>query len=100
MARAIDRIFYCSRAWEKCRAEYLKKVNHLCERCLAKGIYEPAVVVHHKVHLTEENFGDPELMLGFDNLEALCSAHHNEEHFGKKKNRRWQFVDGELVTRD
>lgn len=99
MARAIKRDFYCSSAWEKCRTEYLKKVNHLCERCLAKGIYEPAIVVHHKVYLTEETFGNTELMLGFDNLEALCSAHHNEEHKSNKKDRRWEFVDGELLVK-
>lgn len=98
--RAIDRSFYCSSAWENCRAEYLKKVNHLCERCLAKGIYEPAYIVHHRVHLTQENFGDPELMFGFDNLEALCLACHNEEHKTKVREKRWKFVEGELLTRE
>lgn len=73
--------------------------NHLCERCLAKGIYEPAYIVHHKVYLDEQTFGDPEVMLSFDNLECLCIAHHNEEHFGKKRERRWKFIEGELVTK-
>lgn len=100
MARAIPISFYNSRAWHKCKEAYLSKVNHLCERCLENGIYEPAVIVHHRVHLTEENYGNAELMFGFDNLEALCLAHHNEEHFGKKRERRWKFIDGELVTRN
>jgi len=39
-------------------------------------------------------------MTGFNNLEALCLACHNEEHFGKKQDRRWEFVDGELVTKE
>lgn len=99
MARQIKRSFYCSKTWLRCRERYLKSVNHLCERCLAKGLYEPAVVVHHKIYLTEENFGDPKLMFGFDNLEALCAAHHNEEHKTVEHERRWKFIDGELVTR-
>ncbi len=98
--RSIDRSFYCSSAWEKCREEYLKKANHLCERCLAKGIYEPAIIVHHKIYLTEDNYGDAELMFGFDNLEALCKACHNEEHKTVVKEKRWKFIDGELVTRE
>ena len=77
----------------------MAKVNHLCERCLIKGRYEPAYIVHHKIYLTDENFGKPELMFGFDNLEALCLACHNEEHMTKRESKRWKFVDGELITR-
>lgn len=99
--RSIDRRFYMSPQWEAVRSRYLKKVNHLCERCLAKGVHEPAAVVHHKIHLTEENYRDPEIALCFDNLEALCLACHNEEHNAdrrKKFEKRWRFIDGELVT--
>ena len=99
MARAIDRRFYEAPEWRRCKEAYLKKANHLCERCLAKGLYEPARYVHHKIHLTEENLGDPEIMYGFDNLEALCAACHNDEHGRTKKTRRWEFIDGELVTK-
>lgn len=98
--RSIDRKFYEGKTWRDCQKAYMVKANHLCERCLARGRYEPAVVVHHRVHLTEENYGNAELMYGFDNLEALCLAHHNEEHFGKKRGRRWNFIDGELVTKN
>lgn len=100
MSRSIDRSFYESPEWRRCKAEYLKTTNHLCERCLEKGIYTPADIVHHRVHLTEENYGNAELMFGFDNLESLCLACHNEEHFGKKRERRWKFIDGELVTKE
>lgn len=96
--RAIDSRFYNSPEWHRCKDTYLESVNHLCERCLAKGIYEPAKIVHHKIHLSPENMGDPEIMYGFDNLEALCLACHNDEHGRKKKTRRWKFVDGGLVT--
>lgn len=100
MARSIDRRFYESPEWRRCKEIYLEKANHLCERCLARGIYQPAKIVHHRVHLTAENFGDPGLMYGFDNLEALCQACHNEEHGRAKDQRRWRFIDGELLTRD
>lgn len=98
--RSIDRKFYEAAEWRSCQSAYMKQANHLCERCLSKGIYSPAKVVHHKIHLTEETIGNPELMYGFDNLEALCQSCHNEEHFGKKKERRWKFFEGELVTKD
>lgn len=98
MSRAIDRRFYESPEWRKCKAEYLKKANHLCERCLAKGLYEPAKIVHHKVHLSEETM-TPELMYGFDNLMAVCQRCHNEIHGEDRPTKRWKFVDGVLVTK-
>ena len=92
--------FYNSKAWLRCKETYLESKNHLCERCLAKGIYEPAYIVHHKIYLTDENYGDQALMFGFDNLECLCLACHNDEHGKGKTARRWKFVDGVLVTKD
>jgi len=97
--RSIDRSFYESPEWRRCKATYLEKANHLCERCLAKGLYEPAKIVHHKIHLTPDTM-TPELMYGFDNLEALCQACHNDEHGRTKKQRRWKFIEGELVTNE
>ena len=99
--RSIDRSFYNSDAWHRCKETYLKSVNGLCERCLAKGYIIPARIVHHKEYLTEETIGDPKIMYGFDNLEALCLECHNAEHFGSKgKKKRWKFLEGELVTMD
>lgn len=98
MAKSIDRAFYCSREWELCREAYLQKVNHLCERCKAKGIYEPAKIVHHKIYLNKENFTDPSVSLNFDNLEALCAMHHNLEHFGGKQESRYHIDEnGNLI---
>lgn len=94
--RSIDNDFYRSTEWERCREAYLQKVNHFCERCKAKGIYEPARVVHHKKYLNKENVTDPSVSLNFDNLEALCSSCHNQEHF--KQERRYQIdEDGNLT---
>ena len=97
--RSIDRKFYEGKTWRDCQKAYMVKANHLCERCLARGRYEPARIVHHKVHLTAANFGDPELMYGFNNLEALCLDCHNTEHRRGTATKRWEFVDGELVTK-
>lgn len=96
--RSIDNDFYRSTEWERCREAYLQKVNHFCERCKAKGIYEPARVVHHKIYLTKENYRDPAIAFGFDNLEALCQDCHNKEHFADEAERRYQIgKNGELI---
>lgn len=84
MAREFAKEFYNSRAWKDCRRAYAAKVGGLCERCLAKGIYKPGVVVHHKTHLTPENITDPWVALSFDNLELLCMDCHAAEHSNKK----------------
>lgn len=78
--RDFARSFYSSKAWQKCRASYLKKVGGLCERCLAKGMYTPAEIVHHKTWLSPENITDPSVTMNFSNLEALCRRCHEEEH--------------------
>ena len=96
--RSIERSFYKSKAWENCRQAYLSSVGHFCERCKAKGIYEPARIVHHKIYLSEANFRDPSVSLNFDNLEALCGMHHNQEHYGTKIEPRYKIgKDGELI---
>ena len=100
MSRSIDSSFYNSPEWRRCKEAYLKSVNHLCEVCLAKGIYTPAQIVHHKIFLNSDNFGDPEIMFGFDNLLAVCIPCHNDIHGRATNNRRWSFEDGELITKN
>lgn len=95
--RSIDNDFYRSVEWERCREAYLQKVNHFCERCKAKGIYEPARVVHHKIYLNEENWKDPTIAYGFDNLEALCQDCHNKEHHKSGHDRYEIGSDGSLL---
>ena len=79
--------FYKSKQWRDCRAAYLKSVGGLCERCLARGLYVPGVIVHHRTHLTPENIGNPEISLGFENLECVCRDCHGSIHRGFE--RRW-----------
>lgn len=93
-----DNSFYNSKAWRQCRAQYKKKVNGLCERCLKKGLVVPGDHVHHKIYMNEKTVQDPELALGFDNLELLCHKCHDNEH--KRKQKRWKYVNGVLVDCD
>lgn len=72
--------FYNSQAWRSTRVNYMKSKAYLCERCLKEGVYRPAVIVHHKTWLTSENITDSNITLNWDNLEALCREHHEEEH--------------------
>ena len=96
--RSIDNDFYRSTEWERCRTAYLQKVGYFCERCKARGIYEPARIVHHKTYLNEANYKDPSISLNFDNLEALCQDCHNKEHFGDSTPRRYELSpDGKLL---
>lgn len=96
MSRSINEGFYKTKQWLNCRASYLKSVQGLCERCLAKGIYTAAKHVHHKIHLTEDNVTDPAIAYGFDNLEALCQDCHNAEHFPRR--RRYKVDEAGRVT--
>lgn len=90
--------FYKSRRWQKTRAAYLRSVGGLCERCLKKGLYHPAVIVHHKVYLTAENINTPEIALSWNNLEAVCRDCHEEEHSGQ--DRRYKVLeDGTVIIK-
>lgn len=86
--------FYTTNAWRKCREAYKKYRQGLCERCMSKGLIVPAVEVHHKVRLTQENINNTDVTLNFDNLEALCQACHHDEH----NSRRWRVdTDGHVL---
>lgn len=99
MARSIDKAFYSSVAWKRCRDAYIAKCGGLCERCLAKGIIKPGYIVHHKIYLTEENYKDPSIALNFDNLEYLCFDDHQAEHF--RTDKRYKILDnGEVIITD
>lgn len=90
--------FYKSKRWQHTRAAYLASVGGLCERCIRKGIYHPAVIVHHKVYLTAENINLPGVALGWSNLEALCRDCHEDEHAGQ--DRRYKIrEDGTVEIR-
>lgn len=98
MAKEYAKAFYNSQAWENCRVGYIKCVGGLCERCLAKGLYNAGVIVHHKIHLNPDNITNPEIALDYNNLELLCMDCHNKEHTEDrlhymKRNKKRFFVD-------
>lgn len=76
--------FYKSKAW-KHKSKTYRQAHPLCERCLAKGLYTPAELVHHKKHITEENQYDQNILFSDENLESLCRKCHGEEHSGSEK---------------
>lgn len=76
------KLFYKSAAWKKTQAAYKAQVGGLCERCKAKGLIVPGVIVHHKTHITPNNISDPSVTLSTSNLELLCRDCHAQEHFG------------------
>jgi 5-methylcytosine-specific restriction endonuclease McrA len=67
--------FYNSKEWKLSRQYKLASVNYRCERC--GGI---AVEVHHKIPISPENRHNPSIMIGQNNLEAICLECHNKEH--------------------
>lgn len=95
MAREFAKEFYQSPAWKRTREAYKKSVSGLCERCRKKGLFVPADIVHHKVHLTPENIHDLDISLGFGNLEAVCRKCHGELH---GDGRRWTVDEFGRVT--
>ena len=89
--------FYGTEAWKRCRRAYKKYRGGLCERCLAKGLYEPGTIVHHKIYMTPETMNNPRVALDFENLELLCQKCHHEEH--DKWRKRYKITEtGEVLT--
>lgn len=87
--------FYKSKVWQSARDAYLESVGGMCERCMARGLVEPAIIVHHIQHITPQNINDPTITLSFGNLEALCRKCHGEMH---GKPRTYEFdEDGRLI---
>ena len=52
--------------------------------------------VHHKIPLTPENIRNPDITLGWSNLELLCKKCHDEER--ERKAKRWRIgKDGHVI---
>lgn len=78
MARAFSAAFYNSPEWQKVRQVVLMRDRYLCVKC-----GKPAEEVHHKIHLTPNNIGDPRITMDPKNLMSLCRDCHFEEHRGQ-----------------
>jgi 5-methylcytosine-specific restriction protein A len=60
-------------AWKKVRTAFLAE-HPLCELCAGEERLTPAVLVHHKVKLTDGGTND------VSNLQALCGECHSRLH--------------------
>ena len=100
MSKGKQSEFYKSKTWQKCRDNYLKSVGGLCERCKAKGLIVPAIIVHHKTHITTENLTDPSITLNPSNLQAVCKKCHEELHPKGMVKRYEVGADGRILARD
>ena len=89
---------YKGARWKKTRRLKLQ-LNPFCERCLKKGIYSPAFIIHHKEYITDKNYMFDEVFYNLDNLESLCQPCHNQEHFSEED----EFIfdeNGDLIKKD
>lgn len=96
MARDFAKSFYKSPAWLRNRKLYMEQPIDtpfgivpplMCERCYANGDLKPAKVVHHIIHLSPYNIGDPHVTLSFDNFQRLCQDCHAIVHSGQEPTR-------------
>jgi 5-methylcytosine-specific restriction endonuclease McrA len=79
MARDFAKQFYNSTRWLKVRQAVLSKKHGICERC-GKAFPSKELIVHHRIHLDENNINDPNITLNQDNLELLCHNCHAATH--------------------
>lgn len=83
MAKEWAKHFYNSKNWISCRRLYIasriKADGGMCEHCSNRLGY----IVDHIEELNEQNIDDPEITLGFNNLQYLCLVCHNKKTFKK-----------------
>lgn len=77
--REIRKKAYSSTEWRKIRNTYIKQ-HPLCEECLSKGRITPAQDVHHIKSPFKTGEINWNLLLDYDNLQALCKQCHAEHH--------------------
>lgn len=79
MAQDFAKSFYNSKEWKKARELILIRDSYLCVLC-----GRPALDVHHKVHLSPDNIGNPMVSLHESNLISLCGNCHKQIHAGEQ----------------
>mgnify|MGYP000939925300 CR=1 FL=1 len=60
----------------------------------------PGDEVHHKIYLNPDNINNPDITLGWNNLELLCMSCHSKEHMDKYSALREGYsfnTEGELI---
>lgn len=101
MAKLWSKAFYNSKQWKSVREYKLALTNHLCERCLSRGVIKPAIDVHHMIVLNELNIQDPNVSLNIEHLLSVCKECHNIEHgYGAAIREGLEFDDkGNVIKR-
>jgi len=92
MAREFARGFYRSKAWQGVRAYIMKRDGYVC-RCPSCEVNRQvnadyaigADEVHHIIHLTPKNIGDPRVTLDEKNLIAVSRDCHFAIHEESKR---------------
>ncbi|MDL2250464.1 HNH endonuclease [Lachnospiraceae bacterium OttesenSCG-928-J05] len=105
MAKEWTKGFYQSKAWRLTRDGYYSFMCGKCERCekeLEQGTrmlsdVKPGKIVHHIIELTPDNINDPSVAYGYDNLELVCTDHHNKEHKAKAGQRYGFDKNGNII---
>lgn len=63
---------------------------------IRSGIKTPAYFIHHKEHITDKNYKNENIFFDIDNLESLCKACHNQEHFSDEEEYTFN-EEGDLI---
>ena len=92
MAREFAKAFYHSSKWIKTSRAYAVSRYYICEKCGKQG-----KIVHHKIHLNEDNINDPNISLAWNNLQYLCVECHNRVHGREEKNKIIFNASGDVV---
>ena len=77
MARDFAKDFYNSGKWRKCSKAFAASKFYMCEKC---GRPAKHYIVHHIKPLDQNNIGNPEITMSWDNLMLLCHACHQAIH--------------------
>ena len=75
---------YNNTEWRRLRETYIRE-HALCEICLSKGKVVPAEDVHHKQSPFQNGEVNNNLLLDYNNLQALCKECHGNIHAHKDK---------------
>lgn len=76
MAKEFSKKFYSSKAWKNAREEVISRCFGICELCGKRQ----GKIVHHIIHLNNENISDVSISLNQDNLMFLCKDCHELVH--------------------
>lgn len=77
--------FYRSREWKRLREVVISERTDadgfvICDRCSKPILKKYDMILHHKVHLTDDNVNDATISLNPKNIEILHHDCHNKDH--------------------